>query len=55
MSNQVIDSDKWYKAKPQEIPSPTYWPFFLALGVVFVFWGITTTIFITLIGVIPWA
>jgi hypothetical protein len=25
--------------QPEELPKPTYWPFFLALGVVLIFWG----------------
>jgi hypothetical protein len=32
-----------YKAQPEELPKPTYWPFFLALGVVLIFWGILTS------------
>jgi hypothetical protein len=31
------------KAKPEELPRPTYWPFFLALGLLFLFWGLLTT------------
>jgi hypothetical protein len=39
-------------AKPHKLPRPTYWPFFTALGVVLIFWGILTTWFITGIGLI---
>lgn len=27
------------KAKPAPLPSPTYWPFFTALGFAFLLWG----------------
>lgn len=33
----------WEKARPRELPKPTYWPFFLAVGFTFVFWGLLTT------------
>lgn len=45
-------SEKKYTAQPSRLPDPTYWPFFLALGVVFMFWGILTTWIITGIGLI---
>ncbi|MGO3184358.1 MAG: cytochrome c oxidase subunit 4 [Aequorivita sp.] len=41
-----------YKAQPERLPNPTYWPFFLALGLVCIFWGILTTWIITAIGAI---
>lgn len=31
------------KARPEKLPPPTYWPFFLALGIMFLFWGLLTT------------
>ncbi|HEX7366373.1 MAG TPA: hypothetical protein VF273_04710 [Pelobium sp.] len=39
-------------AKPQKLPEPTYWPFFLAIGLVFLMWGIVTTWLISLAGFI---
>ena len=41
-----------YKAQPEELPKPTYWPFFLALGVVLIFWGILTSCIVSGIGFI---
>ncbi len=41
-----------YKAQPEELPKPTYWPFFMALGVVLIFWGILTSWIISGIGLI---
>lgn len=36
----ITDLKNWNKAIPEEIPPPTYMPFFLALGFTFLFWGI---------------
>lgn len=38
-----MDKEIEIKAKPEELPRPTYWPFFLALGLLFLFWGLLTT------------
>lgn len=38
------------KPQPEQLPEPTYWPFFTALGVVLLLWGILTNIVISLIG-----
>ncbi|WP_347158925.1 hypothetical protein [Pontibacter chitinilyticus] len=43
---------KWVKAQPQELPKPTYYPFFLALGLVFLSWGILAGWIISLAGFI---
>lgn len=40
------------KALPEELPQPTYWPFFLALGLLFVFWGLLTTWIILVAGLL---
>ncbi len=40
------------KAQPEELPKPTYWPFFLAFGIVLIFWGIITSWIISGIGLI---
>lgn len=47
-----MEEEKRIKAQPEELPPPTYWPFFLAFSVVLLFWGILTTWFITGIGLI---
>lgn len=46
------ESHPYLPAEPKELPKSTCWPFFLALGIVFILWGIPTTIYITAIGVI---
>ncbi len=40
------------KAKPEVLPEPTYWPFFLAMGISFLGWGLLTTWLISLAGFI---
>ncbi|MPR36260.1 hypothetical protein [Salmonirosea aquatica] len=47
MANQ---QHPWLPAEPKELPKPTYWPFFLALGVVLMLWGIPTTLYISALG-----
>lgn len=44
--------EKKYRAKPEELPKPTYWPFFLAFGVVLLFWGILTSWIVSGIGLV---
>jgi hypothetical protein len=40
------------KAKPEILPKPTYWPFFMALGLTFIGWGLLTIWLISLAGFI---
>ena len=42
----------WSRPKPEHVPRPTYWPAVAALGVTFLFWGLVTTLAITVIGLI---
>ncbi len=50
--DQLTDENKMYPADPQEIPAPSFWPFILAFGVMFLFWGIITSFIVSLVGVI---
>jgi hypothetical protein len=45
-------AEGWEKAKPEILPRPTYWPFFLAMGLVFLFWGLLTTWVVLLAGIL---
>jgi len=45
------DAD-WEKAKPEVLPKPTYWPFFLAMGLAFTFWGLLTTWVVLVAGIL---
>jgi hypothetical protein len=47
-----LDQLEKVKAKPEELPHPTYWPFFLALGLMFLGWGLLTTWLISVAGLI---
>jgi hypothetical protein len=47
---EIKPGEDWEKAKPQILPRPTYWPFFLAMGLAFLFWGLLTTWVILLAG-----
>ncbi len=51
-NNYMNSSVAKVKAKPEVLPEPTYWPFFLALGIVFLGWGLLTTWLISLAGFI---
>ena len=37
---------------PEKIPELTFWPFMLAFGVLFFFWGLITSLIITGVGVV---
>ena len=50
MEFEIKPEEDWEKAKPEVLPRPTYWPFFLAMGLVFLFWGLLTTWVILLAG-----
>lgn len=41
-----------YPAEPVAMPESTYWPFVMALGVMFAFWGIITSIFFVVVGIL---
>lgn len=44
--------DELFPAKPVQLPEPTYWPFFLAMGIAGIGWGLISTWIITVGGVI---
>ncbi|MEP6626394.1 MAG: hypothetical protein ABJA32_00370 [Ginsengibacter sp.] len=48
----VQNQNENVKAKPEVLPEPTYWPFFLAMGLAFLGWGLLTTWLISLAGFI---
>lgn len=41
-----------FPARPTQMPHPTYYPFFLAMGVAFIGWGLISTWIITVGGLI---
>jgi hypothetical protein len=42
--------DGWNVPKPERIPEPTFWPAALALGIVFVCFGLLTSYLFSLVG-----
>ena len=52
-ANFYMDSqNEKVKAKPEVLPEPTYLPFFFAMGIAFLGWGLLTTWLISLAGFI---
>ena len=49
---RIQDRANWEPARPQKLPRPTYWPFFLALGVSFLVWGILAGWIISVAGLV---
>jgi hypothetical protein len=53
MENQYdIDPAEMEDAQPVELPEPTYWPFYLAMGIMFSAWGLLTMWEFSLLGLI---
>ena len=46
----IVPEHDWEKARPEILPKPTYWPFFLAMGLAFIFWGLLTTWVVLIAG-----
>jgi hypothetical protein len=42
----------WYVLPPEAPPRPTYWPAVLALGIVFLLWGVAATFLISGVGLV---
>jgi hypothetical protein len=53
MENQPdLHLEKLENAVPEELPEPTYWPFYLAMGIMFLAWGLLTMWEFSLLGLI---
>ena len=50
--NVKIDKSDWNKAKPDHIPLPTYWPMFLAAGIVVTAYGFIFSFWFVVLGVL---
>lgn len=42
----------WSRPLPEKIPNPTYWPALFAFGLMFIFWGLISNIFLLGLGFI---
>jgi hypothetical protein len=47
-----VNQQEWHEAAPEELPEPTYWPFYLAMGIMFLAWGLLTMWEFSLLGII---
>jgi hypothetical protein len=54
MSENKFDgqTDELETSVPDELPEPTYWPFYLAMGIMFLAWGLLTMWEFSLLGLI---
>jgi hypothetical protein len=48
--SEVSEHAGWQKARPQQLPKPTYFPFFTALSLMFFFWGLVSLWLIAAVG-----
>ncbi len=42
----------WHRTPGEPLPRPTFWPAALALGIVFVLWGVVTSYIVSGVGLI---
>jgi len=47
-----MEKEEYVLAKPEEMPPSTYWPFVLAVSLLFLGWGLLTTWVIAVAGLI---
>ena len=45
----------WQRLGHTPLPQPTYWPAVMALGIVFLAWGLVTSVLISVVGLILFA
>ena len=50
IDKSIVPEKDLEKARPEILPKPTYWPFFLAMGLAFIFWGLLTTLVVLTAG-----
>lgn len=42
----------WSRPAPDVVPEPTYWPIVMGFGITFITWGLVTTYFISIVGLV---
>lgn len=42
----------WHRARPEQIPRPTYWPVVVALAITLIFWGAVSALAISVVGLV---
>lgn len=51
----MSDKSNWNKARPEQVPKPTYWPITLVFGLTLAFWGMVTSAVISAVGLVVFA
>ncbi len=46
---------EWTRLPPGHLPSPTFWPAGLGLGITFIFWGLISSWVVFAVGVVLFA
>jgi len=46
----IMEHEQYIAAKPEQMPRATYWPFVLAVSLLFLGWGLLTTWIIAVAG-----
>ena len=49
---KYADQYPLHPADPEELPKPTFWPFILSVGLLFLFWGLITSMILTGVGLL---
>jgi hypothetical protein len=47
---QEESEQDWHRLDQEALPRPTYWPAVMALGIVFLLWGVAATFLISGVG-----
>lgn len=55
VSNSPSVPDGWTPLTDNHLPSPTFWPAGLALGITFIFWSLITSWVVLVVGVATFA
>lgn len=48
----LLNRNNWNEARPQKLPRTTYWPFFFALGLAFLVWGLVAGAIVSVAGLV---
>jgi hypothetical protein len=55
MPVQESEHADWHTLGSEALPRPTYWPAVMALGIVFLLWGVAATFMISGVGLVLFA
>lgn len=49
---EVVLHPGWSRPRPATLPQPTYWPAIMGLGLMFLFWGLVTSVVLSAVGLV---